>query len=89
MNQRFSLIALKFGRVIRVPSEVALLQNWPIDLVQIVECLVEICPLVISMTIGKKIAQTRFCYMMQAGNENDNLLIGPPCYASPTGVNVA
>ena len=53
MNQRFSLIALEFGGVFRVPLEVPPLQQGPVDLVQIGKVSVKVCPLVVGVAIGK------------------------------------
>jgi len=57
MNQRLSLIAIKLGRIVRVPLEVALLKNPPVNSVQISEIRIELRQPAISVAIGKKIAQ--------------------------------
>ena len=55
MHQGFSLIALKFSGIIRVPLEITALQQRSVDFVQIGWIRIKPCPLVVGVAVGKKI----------------------------------
>ncbi|MNH47267.1 hypothetical protein D3C79_1104200 [compost metagenome] len=51
VNQRFGLITLHFSRVIRITFEIAPLKDRPIDLAEIRQIAVVVCPIRVGMCV--------------------------------------